>query len=376
MFRRIRTLLLCSAAVSILLLRLFSASAQAAQTYDPSAEVYRSAWSALDEETAGLLESFGAGEDDPASLFRLEPSGLLSALKTLFSFHSGEARAGFAAVLLTVVLMAVGRSFAGNAQREAQLRAAGTAAALFTLTAYTARVTRTCIAAVEATSAMAAALTPLYAGLLTLSGEPGSALQVRTGIFLFGQAISGVFVRILPAAAALGSAAAAAGAIAPFGDPGALCGLLTRLLKWGTGFLAAAYTAALSVRSVLAQASDTVSARSVRFLLGGAVPVVGGAIGETLSAVTAGLAPAKSGVGLLAILAVCAVNLPAICFLLQWRLALWGLETAAGILEDPKTARFIGEINGICSAVEAIVIYNGFLYLIAYALMLRVKGGV
>ena len=364
MFRRIRTLLLCSAAVSILLLRLFSASAQAAQTYDPSAEVYRSAWSALDEETAGLLESFGAGEDDPASLFRLEPSGLLSALKTLFSFHSGEARAGFAAVLLTVVLMAVGRSFAGNAQREAQLRAAGTAAALFTLTAYTARVTRTCIAAVEATSAMAAALTPLYAGLLTLSGEPGSALQVRTGIFLFGQAISGVFVRILPAAAALGSAAAAAGAIAPFGDPGALCGLLTRLLKWGTGFLAAAYTAALSVRSVLAQASDTVSARSVRFLLGGAVPVVGGAIGETLSA------------GLLAILAVCAVNLPAICFLLQWRLALWGLETAAGILEDPKTARFIGEINGICSAVEAIVIYNGFLYLIAYALMLRVKGGV
>ena len=342
---------------------------------DPSAEYYAAVWGLVDPDTQALLRRFGLEGEDPSAIFSLRPQGLTDALKRLFLAQLPALRSGFVTGACLLLTLSLFLSFFPSGPYREFSEIVGSAVLLFALTAYTAQAADRCVAAITLTADFIKGLIPVYAGVIAFAGNPGVALQYQTLVFAYAEGVGALFASVVPAAASVGTAVSAAAALQPQGKPSALPALLQKGVRFLMGAAASVFSAVLSVRSVLAEAGDTVALKGLRFLVGGAVPVVGGAIGEALGSITAGLSLAKSGVGLLAILTVAALNLPALCGLCAWGLYLRLLEYLASLFSQNRICAFLKGCSGICGTMGAALCFNACVYIIAQAIVLRAKGG-
>ena len=342
---------------------------------DPAAAYYAAAWELADPDTQALLRQFGLEGEDPSAIYSLRPQGVIDALRRLFAARLPAVRQGFVTGACLLLTLSFFLSFFPSGPYREFAEIVGSAVLLFALTAFTARAAEGCAAAITLTADFIKGLIPVYAGVIAFAGNPGLALQYQTLVLAYAEGIGALFAAVVPAAASVGTAVSAAAALQPLGKPSALPALLQKGVRFLMGAAASVFSAVLSVRSVLAGAGDTVAQKGLRFLVGGAVPVVGGAIGEALGSITAGLSLAKSGVGLLAILTVAALNLPALCGLCAWALCLRLLEALAALFANDRICAFLKGCSGICGTMGAALCFNACVYIIAQAIVLQAKGG-
>lgn len=101
---------------------------------------------------------------------------------------------------------------------------------------------------------------------------------------------------------------------------------LTSVLKSGIttvlSFTAGAFVSVLSFKTTIAARADALGVRSIRFMLNSTVPVVGGILSEGLLSIQGYSSLIKSSVGLVGIIAITLVFLPAIIETALWRGAL------------------------------------------------------
>ena len=139
--------------------------------------------------------------------------------------------------------------------------------------------------------------------------------------------------------------------------------LLRQQFLWLVGGLMMLLCAVLSYQSVLARAADSVSMRAVKFTLSGAIPIIGGAVGEASSAVAAGFTLAQKSVGVLGIAAILWQILPTVCAVFLTRTAfsvssalaaVLGMKAEEGVLSD--CASLAGFLLAVCIAAAVLYI--------------------
>ena len=91
-------------------------------------------------------------------------------------------------------------------------------------------------------------------------------------------------------------------------------------------------TFSLSVQTSLSAGADGVAMKSAKMLAGRAIPVVGGAVGDTLRTVAGSIVYLKSTVGAVGILAVALVLLPPLCTVVLYRLGIIAASACADLL--------------------------------------------
>ena len=82
------------------------------------------------------------------------------------------------------------------------------------------------------------------------------------------------------------------------------------------------FSGIITIKGVLSDGADTVTARSIRFVVGRSLPVVGGTVSETYSALISSLGIIKNTVGVFGIITVIVTVLPTLMELLAWILVL------------------------------------------------------
>lgn len=356
----------------------FAVSAGAQETAsvsDPANAYFAEAWNALDDETAALLESLGISPDEIGSLFRLRPADVFDTVRRLFSSYVCEIRGDLAAAFVLLAAGGIGLSVIDPGPNREFASVVSAAAVAFLFTAASAQVADRCVAAVTLTADFVKGLLPVYAGVVAFSGDPGMALEVQSLAFAYAEFVCAGFSAAVPAFAAFSTALSAAAALRPGDWPDTLPGLVQKAVRLGMGFFAGVFSAVLSVRGLLAEAADTVTVRGARFLVGSAVPVVGSAVGEALAAVQAGLSMAKTGVGILGVLAVALIALPALCALALWRAALFAAGAAAQLFGDMRSERYAKSLGELFGTLAAALVFNCVVYVAALGLVLRAKGG-
>ena len=142
-----------------------------------------------------------------------------------------------------------------------------------------------------------------------------------------------------------------------------ISGFLRRQFLWLVGGLMMLLCAVLSYQSVLARAADSVTMRAVKFTLSGAIPIIGGAVGEASSAVAAGFSLAQKTVGVLGIAAILWQILPTVCSVLLTRTvfsvsaalaSVLGMKSEEGVLAD--CASLAGFLLAVCIAAAVLYI--------------------
>ncbi len=235
-------------------------------------------------------------------------------------------------------------------------------------------VIKASIDAFSAASGFMLAYLPVMLAVMTASGRAVSGGSYYALMSLAGQAVAQVSSRVLAPFLKLFLGLSIACAISPSVNLGGFVRFLSKLIKWGLGFIMTLFTGALTLRQLISGGLDSVGTRAVKFTLSSLVPVVGSALSEAYKTVQSSVGLLRSGVGVFALLAVIAVFMPVVIKCLWWLLVLW-LSKSAGELMGLKEPCFLLEsVSSVFSVILAITLSVCAVFVISTAALLIMGG--
>ena len=114
-------------------------------------------------------------------------------------------------------------------------------------------------------------------------------------------------------------------------------------------------SAVLAYQTSLTLSADSMAARTVKFTMSSAVPVVGSAVGEAVRALSGSIGYIKNTVGTLAVFAIFIVILPVLINLLLNRIGFNLVSVIAKIIGCDKESIFLGDVVSLMNYAIAIL---------------------
>jgi stage III sporulation protein AE len=130
------------------------------------------------------------------------------------------------------------------------------------------------------------------------------------------------------------------------------------------------FLALLSIQTAINSAADTVTLKTLKFMVGSFVPVAGSALSETVSVLGGSIKILQSGVGVYGIFAVLFTVGPTAAQLIVWRIGLYISRVAAEMLGVPQAAKTVAAVDDTLSLLLGVILFVGALFIIALAVTL------
>ncbi len=335
---------------------------------------YDELFDSLSPDTKSLLEEFGISSSVSENFSEISPSKAFSAVGRLF--RDGIERplkyaGGCVALLFAVTLIS---GFIENKGGFFLLtKSISLMCTVFLLLTASSEIFTECCSSLLVTKDFMLVLIPVFAGIVSVSGNPALAISFNSVAFSFAEAVAMLFEGVVPAVLSVLIAVFSAGVINPVLKLEGIGKTLSRAVTLFMAFFAGIFVAVLSIRGVIAGAADSVTIRGVRFLIGNTVPVVGSAIGEALNSIVAGMGLIKNTVGMIGIAALIVINLPAVINVLLWKGALYFIAVCADIFENREAKGFADNISSVLSVILGAVLFTCFVFIISIAILITVS---
>lgn len=350
------------------------APVRAAEVGDVREELY------LESGADTLLQSL---PEEIRTLFRARgitpESAGIAGPDSLFGFLSdllqAEVRAPLRALFLlfaVAVLFAAVSEYAGEAGRlPLALCAAASAAGV--LLPGIAKLLSEAETVLRTAGAFLTAAVPVYAGLITASGSAAAGTTYGALTLTAANAVSALSAAVFMPLIRIFTGLSAVSAAASF-DLSSLTSGLYKAAKWALVFAVTLFSGILSVQTLVTAQADAVAGKAAKFLASSAVPIVGGAIGDAVSAIAGSVSLVKSGAGAFGLLASLAVFLPLLGKTAVWMgVSLLG-SFAAEVFGEKQLSSFL---NGCATALRfllAVLCSVGAVSVVAAAVVLCVRG--
>lgn len=324
-------------------------------------------YDSLDNETQDLLSKAGVEngtwkEEDGGELFGMFSDLLREKLAAPLK--------GLAALLGVVILCRL----AGNFEEGGDVSLlAGTLACAGILTVPLLELIRGTEEVVESACVFLGASVPVYSALLLASGS-----TAVSGSYSFWTLAAG---NLIPAvSAALLMPLLHIFLMLSLVSP--LCGkkfdkLLSSLYgfaKWVLVFAVTLFSGILSVQTMLNSQMDAAAGKTVKLIASSAIPIVGGAFGDAVSAIQSSLHIVKSGVGAFGILAAICIFAPTMIQAALWMgVCLLG-QVSADLFDTPRLGSLFGACVSVAKMILAVLVSVCAVVIVCAALVLFVKG--
>lgn len=215
---------------------------------------------------------------------------------------------------------------------------------------------------------------PVFASILTVSGRVVSAGAYQTLLFAAAQGVAQLAARMLVPLLGIYLAFCIVSALAPDFQLGKAAQSVKTFVSWMLGLAVTLFVSFLGLQSFVASGADTLTLKTAKFVLGSAIPVVGGAISDALSTTHACIGLLRTSVGVYAVAAVCLTLLPILMECIVWIVVMKLASIAADIMGiAPVFQLFSAVLNtfGILIAILA-----SFLLLVVVTTTLMMMVGV
>lgn len=277
-------------------------------------------------------------------------------------------------LLLSAVAGALHRSFRAEALSRAISLGIGCAmfaAVLTTLYAQLQKVAQF----LTGLNTLIQALMPLMAALHVMGGNVAVAAVQNSTLMLFLALIENVCNRTVMPMTGICLALTLTAVLSPSVSLKGLTGFVKNTYTKTLGFLMLLLGFVMSAQTALRAASDSLTARAAKFLVGNMIPVLGGAVGDSLRTVAAGVSFLKSTVGVGAMIVLFLMVLPVLISLLLTRLAFRLCLGAAELLGCESEGKLLGELIGIYGTLIAVVAMCTVLLIYVLTLFVHVAVG-
>lgn len=235
-----------------------------------------------------------------------------------------------------------------------------------------------CISAAAATvrdsSTFMTAFLPVYGGLAVASGHPTSGVVSQGVVLVMAQVITQIASTTFVPMVSVFLAFCIIGSIAPGVNIGGLAGFARKIVNVGLVLSLTIFTAVLTIQGFIAQAADTVTMKTAKFVVSSAVPVVGGAISDALNTVVSCAGLLKNAVGAYAIIVFLAAYLPVLLECVLWMLA---VEFSVALAEIANVGNVSALLKGVLDALKmlvALVVACALAMIVSVCILLLVSG--
>lgn len=154
--------------------------------------------------------------------------------------------------------------------------------------------------------------------------------------------------------------------VSSFADKNGLkvVGKLSRnLFHWLIGIVSFVSVTVFTYQSIIAQAEDSISASALRYAINGSVPVVGGAVGESLRTLTSSVNMIRSSIGMLGVMTLLVYSLMPIFSLLPLKFSLSIMEEISDVLSLEKEKKLLCEARKLLNMLFAVISIVTVLYI-------------
>ncbi len=141
-------------------------------------------------------------------------------------------------------------------------------------------------------------------------------------------------------------------------------GLFTFLI----GFVSVISIVAITFQTMLAQAEDTLAARSIRFAASSSIPIVGNAVGDSVRTMGAAVSVIQKSVGTVGVVGLIIMTLYPLSLLFSAKIALSLSKTIAGLLGVDSAEKLLIEVSHLINMLMATVSILSVLYIFVVAL--------
>lgn len=164
------------------------------------------------------------------------------------------------------------------------------------------------------------------------------------------------------------------GSISPAFGLSSVANSIKNAANWIMGIFTTLFLGILSVGGAVSASADNLALKTTRFLVNG-VPVVGGAIGESLAATRACTELLKSSFGIWGVVGIVLILLPMLLSLLMWKAALFVSSSVSDVFGVDRMSAFLKTVSAVVSVTIGILIFVGMLFIIGLAVLIKVKSG-
>ncbi len=151
--------------------------------------------------------------------------------------------------------------------------------------------------------------------------------------------------------------------------------LLKQAISWGTGLFLTLYGAVIGIQTAMAGTFDTMAGKTAKYVVGTFVPVVGGALSESLELVLRSAAAIKSALGIGGVIGIFFVILKPLIEVFSVALS---FKLASGILTvtgESSVCHLISEVGSGLVRISAIILIVAVMFIISVAMLLSMRGG-
>ncbi len=330
----------------------------------------------LDDETLNYLSQLGAGEFDFENIISMDFSSFLNVIGDVLKSSAKAPLRGSASVVVYIIISALIRSM----KPEGDLGLSdsfSTASALISSVILVAGISKTVTlsaAAIGVAGDFIYAFIPVFCAIVLASGQGVTSFSTNSLLLVLAQGISflsaNVFMPLINCFLALSICSGLRAEL----RLERLTSSLKTVILWCVSFISGAFVSVLSIKTAVSARADILGIRSARFVINSVVPVIGGSISEGLLSIQSYSSMIKSSVGIVGILAVALVFLPAIIEVAVWRLTLTLCAVISDVFDDKSVSLVLSSFRDTLLIANVLLILSAVTTVISIGILIAAGG--
>lgn len=333
---------------------------------------YESFLSQLDGDTIHILSEIGITELSFESVFSVSFGKVFN---SLFNVIEEAVKEPLRFLLISTGIMIMTSLMGASVKNAQSVQLVGGGALALSIATPIARTVASSFSVLEMLGAFTTAFSGVFCSIVSLSGGviTGIAYTSMTVFFngLFSGMLSGFSKPVINSMCSLGFLSC----FDMMGLTSRFSGIIKKIFLFLISFIGTVFSGIVTLKGVLSEGADNLATRSVRFVVGRSLPVVGGTVSETYSALISSLSLIRSTVGVFGIITVVVIVMPTLIRLIMWSLSIeialslfdvYGLEASKGMLTVIKDALVL---------LIATIIMVTTIFIVSVGVVITMKGG-
>lgn len=230
------------------------------------------------------------------------------------------------------------------------------------------------INAVKGCSSFMLSFVPVFASVTAISGKVETATSMSALLLGASEAVSFVAsFLVLPLMGGYLALSISSG-VSPLVSGASITDSVKKLSMWILSLLGTLFVGVLSIQTAVNSASDGVTLRTAKFILGTSVPVAGGVLSEAVSTISASMGLLRSSIGIYGVVALVFILLPIVIELVLWRCVLMLNISLGEVFSLSKTTGILRAVDSMIAVLLGVVLLIGGMFIISLSVVVMSGG--
>lgn len=344
--------------------------------YDYLSSFDLSSFEQLDDETISFLDELGIKDFDYNALSHLSFANVLKHIGYMVLDRLDNPLKSTVTVICFIIITSFLKSL-NNEMNSSEMTSlystvSSLAISIFLVVKITDCIMLSC-STIKICANFSFAFFPAFCIIVATSGGPTTSFSVNTMLLSLAQGLNYitdlVFIPIVNCFLALGICSSIRDEL----NINSITEALKRCITGAISVVSAIFVSVLSIKTTVAARADALGIRSVRFAINSVVPIIGGTISEGLLSIQNYSSLIKSSVGVVGIIAVSLIFLPALIEVNLWRATLSLSSMCADIFCDKASVTAIRAFGNTLLIVDVILILSMVTTIISLGILVAAK---